>query len=178
MFLTWFPLETLPSFRFSTIFSISSAALSKNDRSPAFTISGPDFITVLIIKKKEWNNVVICCKNKSFPRCVFEIKTFLQTLHPVTEPGCEDSWRWLWRQFLRPHKWRVFYEWIDLYGWVPGWVRTAHNYTQLQWLTRNVRTSCGWNKDTSQRHSSTEGATPYQRERLCVSPVPPFYRRY
>lgn len=45
--LTWFRLDTLPSFRFSTIFSMSSAALSKNCRRPALTISGPDFITVL-----------------------------------------------------------------------------------------------------------------------------------
>lgn len=45
--LTWFRLDTLPSFRFSTIFSMSSAALSKNCRRTALTISGPDFITVL-----------------------------------------------------------------------------------------------------------------------------------
>lgn len=45
--LTWFLLDTLPSFRFSTIFSMSSAALSKNCRRMAFTISGPDFMTVL-----------------------------------------------------------------------------------------------------------------------------------
>lgn len=54
--LTWLRLDTFPSFRFSTIFSMSSAALSKNDRRPAFTISGPDFITVLMYTIKSKRN--------------------------------------------------------------------------------------------------------------------------
>lgn len=53
IYLTWFLVDTFPSLRFSTIFSISSAALSKKERKPAFTISGPDFITVLEEKVKE-----------------------------------------------------------------------------------------------------------------------------
>lgn len=38
---------SFPSFRFSTVFSRSSAAFSKNVLTPAFTSSEPDFITVL-----------------------------------------------------------------------------------------------------------------------------------
>lgn len=92
--LTWFRLDTLPSFRFSTIFSMSSAALSKNWRRTALTISGPDFITVLEnkdtkkVKKKDIYNL------RWFVSifCLLGVVLRMQYTQILKLPGIQWSW--------------------------------------------------------------------------------------